>query len=147
MALGVALAHRHTAADHDRGQKLLAEVSEAFRRRGHNLSDLPIVNVYLARERALCGDRDAAISLMRADVDRLFRDAQLPAWGTPATGVLVETLLDRGTDSDVAEADAAIIRLADAPADDGLVIREIWLWRLHALLARSCDSCASRLLC
>jgi len=137
MALGTALAHRHTAADHDRGQTLLAEVSEAFRRRGHNLSDLPIVNVYLARQKARRGDRDAAISLMRADVDHLFRDAQLPAWGTPATGVLVETLLDRGTDADVVEAEAAIIRLADAPADDGLVIREIWLWRLRALLARA----------
>jgi hypothetical protein len=32
---------------------------------------------------------------------------------------------------------AAITRLADAPADDGLVIREIWLLRLHALLART----------
>jgi hypothetical protein len=35
------------------------------------------------------------------------------------------------------EAEAAIIRLADAPADDGLVIREIWLLRLQALLARA----------
>jgi hypothetical protein len=37
----------------------------------------------------------------------------------------------------VAEAEAAIERLADAPADDGLVIREIWLLRLRALLARA----------
>ena len=58
-------------------------------------------------------------------------------WGVPATGVLVETLLERGADGDVAEAEAAIIRLADAPADDGLVIREIWLLRLRALLAQS----------
>ena len=36
------------------------------------------------------------IQLMHAAADHLFRDAQLPAWGTPATGVLVETLLDRG---------------------------------------------------
>jgi hypothetical protein len=27
--------------------------------------------------------------------------------------------------------------LADAPADDGLVIRDIWLLRLRALLARA----------
>ena len=38
----------------------------------------------------------------------------------PATGVLVETLLDRGADADVAEAEAAIERLAAAPADEGL---------------------------
>jgi hypothetical protein len=37
----------------------------------------------------------------------------------------------------VAEAEAAITRLADAPADDGLVIRGIWLLRLRALLARA----------
>ena len=55
----------------------------------------------------------------------------------PATGVLVETLLDRGADGDVAEAQAAIDRLAAAPADDGLVIRDIWLLRLRALLARA----------
>jgi hypothetical protein len=45
----------------------------------------------------------------------------------------VETLLERGTDSDVAEAEAAITRLADAPADEGLVMREIWLLRLQTL--------------
>jgi len=47
----------------------------------------------------------------------------------------VQTLLDRAADGDVAEAEAAIERLADAPADEGLVIREIWLLRLRALLA------------
>jgi hypothetical protein len=58
-------------------------------------------------------------------------------WGVPATGVLVETLLDRGAQSDVAEAEAAIERLAAAPAEKGLVIRDIWLLRLRALLART----------
>ena len=50
--LGIALVHRHTAAERDRGQKLLTEVSDEYVRRGHNLCDLPIVEVYLARERA-----------------------------------------------------------------------------------------------
>ena len=53
------------------------------------------------------------------------------------TGVLVETLLDSGAESDVAEAEAAIERLAAAPADDRLVVREICLLRLRALLARA----------
>ena len=74
---------------------------------------------------------------MRAAVDHLFREGQLLGWGIPATGVLVETLLDRGADGDVAEAEAAIERLAAAPADEGLVIRDIWLLRLRALLARA----------
>jgi hypothetical protein len=135
--LGLALVHRQTAADRDRGQKLLAEVSEVFQRRGHNLCDLPIVNVYLARGRARCGDRDFAIPLMRAALDHLFREGRLLLWGVPATGVLVETLLDRGADGDVAEAEAAIERLAAAPAEDDLVIRDIWVLRLRALLARA----------
>ena len=52
-------------------------------------------------------------------------------------GVLVETLLDRGADGDVAEAQAAVERLAAAPADEGLVMREIWLLRLRPLLAQA----------
>ena len=112
VTLGVALVHRHTDAERDRGQKLLAEVSDVILRRGHNLSDLPLINVYLARERARRGDRDEAIPLMRAAVDQLFREGQLLSWGIPATGVLVETLLDRGAEGDVAEAEAAIERLA-----------------------------------
>jgi class 3 adenylate cyclase len=137
MALGMALAHRDTAAQRDRGQKLLAEVSDVFVRREHNLAELPIVNVYLSRERARRGDRDEAIPLMRAATDHLFREGQLLLWGAAATGVLVETLFDRGADGDVAEAEAAIERLAAAPADEGLVIRDIWLLRLQALLARA----------
>ena len=137
MTLGLALVHRQTAAERDRGQQLLADVSEVFLRRGHNLGDLPIVNVYLARERARRGDRDDAIPLMRAAVDHLVREGQLLGWGIPATGVLVETLLDRGADGDVAEAEAAIERLAAAPTDDGVAVRDIWLLRLRALVARA----------
>ena len=101
------------------------------------MAELPIVNVYLAREMARRGDRDDAIPLMRAAVDHLFREGQLLVWGTPATGVLVQTLLDRAADADVVEAEAAIKRLAATPADEGLVTREIWLLRLRALLARA----------
>ncbi|MGO9032764.1 MAG: cyclase, partial [Mycobacterium sp.] len=137
MALGVALVNRHTAAERDRGCKLLAEVSEVWMRREDHLGELPIVDVYSARERARRGDRDDAIPLMRTALDDLFRQGQLLALGIPATGVLVETLLDRGADDDVAEAQAAIERLAAAPADEGLVIRDIWLLRLRALLARA----------
>src|SRR5262249_23656890 len=38
--LGLALVHRPTAAERDRGQKLLAEVGDVILRRGHNLSEL-----------------------------------------------------------------------------------------------------------
>jgi hypothetical protein len=137
MTLGVALVHRHTDAERDRGQKLLAELSEVFPRRGYLLCDVPLVNVYLARERAAGGDRDEAILLMRAAVDNQLRGGQPLQWGVLATGVLVDTLLDRGAETDLVEAEAAIERLAAAPADEGLVLRDIWLLRLRALLARA----------
>lgn len=37
----------------------------------------------------------------------------------------------------MAEAEATIERLAAAPANDGLAVRDIWLLRLRALLARA----------
>jgi hypothetical protein len=144
LTLGVALVHRPTAAERDRGHKLLAEVSEVYLRQGgYNLAELPALDMYWARERARGGDRDDAISLMRAQTDPLFREGQLLAWGIPATSVLVETLLDRGAKSDVAEAEAAIARLAAAPTDDGLAVRGIVLLRLRALLARAHDDAAT----
>ena len=117
VTLGVALVHRQTAPECDRGQRLLDEVSEVLLR--WDLCDLPIVDVYLARERARRGDRNNAIPVMRAAADDLIRRGQLLQWGVPATGVLVETLLDRGDDGDVAEAEAAIERLATASVDEG----------------------------
>jgi hypothetical protein len=137
LALGLALVHRQTDAERDRGQKVLAEVSEVFQLRGHNLSDLAAVEAYLARERARRGDRDGAIPRMRGAVEHLFREGRLLGWAPPATRVLVETLLERGADGDVAEAEAAIERLATAPTEDGLAVREIMLLRLRTLLARA----------
>ena len=137
LALGVVLVHRQAADELDRGHQLLAEVSEVFVRRGHNLADLAIVNVYVARERARRGDRDEAIPLMRAALDHMVRQGQLLVWGTPATAVLVETLLDRGAEDDLAEAEAGTERLAAAPAAEGLAVRDIWLLRSRALLARA----------
>ena len=143
MMLGLALVHRPTAPERDRGHKILAEVSDELLRGGRYLSDLPVVEVYAARERVRRGDRDDAIPLMRAAVDHLAGEGQLLGWGVCATGVLVESLLDRGADGDVAEAEAAIDRLAAAPTDDGFVMRDIWLLRLRALLARAhCDDTA-----
>jgi class 3 adenylate cyclase len=137
MTLGIALVHRQTDAEHDRGQKLLAELSDEFVSRGYLLSDLPIVDVYSAREWARRGDRNNAIPVMRTAVDDLVREGQLLQWGIPATGVLVETLLDGGAESDVAEVQAVITRLSDAPADADVAIRDIWLLRLRALRARA----------
>jgi hypothetical protein len=136
LTMGLALMHR-ASADHERGLDLLAQVRESCLHKRFWLSELPVVNVYIGRERARRGDTDGAIPLLRQAVNDLLHAGQLLGWGIPATAVLVDTLLDRGADGDVAEAEAAIERLATAPADEGLVIRDIWLLRLRALLARA----------
>jgi hypothetical protein len=94
-------------------------------------------DVYLARETARRGDCDDAIPVMRAAFDHLFRERGLLGWSTIVTGVLVETLLDRAGEGDLAEAETAIERLAGTPSDDDAALRDIWLLRLRALLARA----------
>ena len=62
---------------------------------------------------------------------------QLLAWGTPTTAVVAEALIDRAVEGDLAAAEAVIDRLAAAAADGALVVRDIWLLRVRALLARA----------
>jgi hypothetical protein len=85
---------------------------------------------------ALRGDRDGALPLMREAVDGWFHSGQFGNVDAAVSG-LVETLLARGGEDDVAEAHAAVERLAAGPGDDGLAIREVWLLRLRGLLARA----------
>jgi class 3 adenylate cyclase len=134
--LGLALVHRDSSAERERGLEVLGQVRDMCHNGRFYVFMLPVIDVWAARGRARCGDRDGALSQMRAATNDLFHAGQ-HSYGIPATGFLVETLLDRRADGDVAEAEAAIHRLAVAPADEGLVIREIWLLRLRALLARA----------
>jgi class 3 adenylate cyclase len=135
-ALGVALVHRDSPPERERGLAVLGQVRDMCLQGRFYQYSLALVDVDTARERARRGDRDGAIPLLRGAVDDLFDRGQLE-YCNEATAFLVETLLERGADGDVAEADAAIERLASAPADEGLATREIWLLRSRALLARA----------
>jgi adenylate cyclase len=135
LVLGSVLLLRDTAADRQRGQELLALVSDMCTHLLFPLSELPMINLQAARETAKSGDGDGAISMMRKSADEVFTRGQI-MYCSPATAFLVEALLDRGADGDAAEAEAAIARLAALPAD-GSVIREVWLLGVHALLARA----------
>jgi len=137
VTLGAALINRPTVPERDRGQHLLAEVRDVFLRDRHHLGDLPIVDAYLAREVARHGDRDRAIPLMRAATENAVRAGQVLSWGLVTTDVLVETLLDRDVGGDAAEAKAAIECLAAAPTDETFTLRDIFVLRLRALLARA----------
>ena len=51
--------------------------------------------------------------------------------------MLVESLLQRGSEADVREARAAVAKLTAVPTEPGVVVLEIWLLRLRALLAQA----------
>ena len=93
------------------GSKLMVQ-SRSLWLRERALFLIPVTDLWAARETARRGDRDAAIAVMRQAVDELHQAGRLcyGAWGT---GVLVETLLDRGTEDDLAEAHEAIDWLAN----------------------------------
>ena len=135
-ALGMALVHRDSPVERERGLAVLGQVRDMCLQGRFPQFSRAAVDVYTARERARCGDRDSAIPQLRAVIADMFH-AEYRTYGILATGFLVETLLDRRAEGDVAEAEAAIERLATAPADEGLVIRDIWLLRLRALLAQA----------
>ena len=136
LTMGIALAHRDSSTDRARGLQLLGRVREMCLQERFYAVHLPVVDMYTARERATAGDFEGALPALRDAVDKFFDNEQL-SWFVPGTATLVEALLARGGDDDISEAEAAIERRAVAPADEGLVIRDIWLLRLRALLARA----------
>jgi adenylate cyclase len=134
-ARGITLAHRD-GTQREAGFALLAEVREAAVQGRFMLTIVPIVDIHLAQQKARSGDLDGAIELARAVLEDLF-DSGGAIWSVLATTVLVEALLRRASDGDLAEAQAEIDRLAAVPTDPGFVLHEISLLRLRALLARA----------
>jgi len=134
-ALAIGLLNQDAAADRHRGLELMMQTRDLWLRK-RALFLIPVTDVFTARERARRGDRDAAIPAMRQAVGDL-RQAGHFFYGVWGTGVLVETLLERGADGDLAEAHEEFDRLANLVADDGSAMLEITLLRLRALLARA----------
>jgi adenylate cyclase len=97
----------------------LAALAERF-----TMAAVPVIDMELAREKARTGDLDGAIELARAVVDDEFETGEMTFRG-PATTVLVESLLRRGADADVQEANGAVERLASVPTDPGFVLHDI----------------------
>ncbi len=84
---------------------------------------VPVIDMLARRaEMARRGDRDAAISVMRKAVDELHQTGRLRGgYGVfGARSILVEALLERGAEGDLAEAQEEIDRLANLAADDAL---------------------------
>jgi ATP/maltotriose-dependent transcriptional regulator MalT len=133
--LAVGLLNRDAAADRRRGLELMMQARDIWLRK-RALFLIPVTDLWAARETARRGDRDAAIGVMRQAVDEL-RQADNLFYGIWGTGVLVETMLERGAESDLAEAQQEFDRLANLRADHDSAMLEITLLRLRAQLARA----------
>ncbi|OBI97073.1 cyclase [Mycobacterium alsense] len=93
-------------------------------------------DVHFADEKARTGDFDGAIELLRPAVEQEYActDMMLVA---ATTASLVQALLRRGGRTDLAEARAAIDRLAAVPTEPGFVVNDIWLLRMRAWEAQA----------
>jgi adenylate cyclase len=136
-ALVQALFHRDSA-DWDHAMTLAAQVLDTSRGERFSLLGVPVTNALIAWQKARHEDRGGALPALRAAVDELF-DWGSFTWCVASTRWLVESLLADPDVADLQEAEAAIDRLADAPADDGFVARDIMLLRLRALLEHARD--------
>jgi hypothetical protein len=134
-ALCVALIHRD-GDDHQRGIDLLAELRETCINDSYATNLVPGIDGLMAREMALRGDLDRGAEQLRAVADGLF-DGEYFWPLVQTTEFLVQTLLDRGAGDDLAEADAAIARLAALPNHIDPLYRELTMLRLRALVARA----------
>jgi adenylate cyclase len=118
------------------GFELLAQARDAAAQGRFSVAAISGVDVQAAKEMVRTGDLDGAIALSRMVVDGEFEAASVVA-RVVATEVLVEALLQRGSDADLGEADAALDRLVAAPTEPGFVLHDVPLLRLRALLARA----------
>jgi hypothetical protein len=146
--LATTLLYRDSRGERDRGLELMTEARDVSLPRVAP-SLVPVAALWAARETATRGDRDAALPVMRRALDELHHEGRL-GWELVGIGPVVETLLDDGTDIEIAEAQGLIDRLANLSVPHGSAMLEVTLLRLRALLARArgeavaCDDLATR---
>src|SRR5262249_25012303 len=114
--LGAALLFRGNATDRPRARELLAQVRDLCVKKQFPSSELPLIDAYLAYEKARDGDYDSALTQMRTSVDELSIQRRF-VYQVGATEFLVEALLGRAAKGDLAEAEATVERLAAIPGD------------------------------
>ena len=133
--LAAALLYRNSEGDRERRLSMVTEVRDMCLHRRFPMSELPIIDLCVAWDRARSGDRDGAIPAMRQSAEDLHIRGQFMSC-VAATAVLVETLLDQANESDLTEAETAIDRLA-AVTGGGWIARDIMVLRLRVLLSRA----------
>jgi class 3 adenylate cyclase len=132
--LSFALLNDPAAADRQRGLELMEQALDTWRKRAPY--HIPMAQGWVAREKARRGDRDAAIPAMRDAADELHRAGRL-GFAVGATGLLVQTLIERGEKDDLTEAEAEIDRMSSLRAEHDSALLEITVLGLGGLLARA----------
>jgi len=141
-AVAYALLNRATTLIHHRddggpdGFELLTRARAMFEDEKLTVTLRRMSKIEFACERMRSGDPDGAIELATGVLVRQFDTGEMIFRG-PATAVLVEALLARGSTADIDTAERAIDRLADVPTEPGFVLHELPVLRLRALLARA----------
>ncbi len=141
-AVAYALMNQATALIHNdsegasTGLEFLAKAREMFVDEQLTVTLRRMSNIEVARERARSGDLGGAIDLATTVLAEQFDTGEMIFRG-PATTVLVEALLSRGSTADIKDAERAVERLAAVPTEPGFVLHELPLLRLRALLARA----------
>ncbi|MDT5177260.1 MAG: hypothetical protein QOJ95_1458, partial [Mycobacterium sp.] len=122
--------------DQEAGIEELAAAREMIVREKLTMTLRRLTDLEFARAKLRSGDLDGAVALARQVLAEQFATGEKIFRG-PATTVLGEALLRRGTKYDIDEAQGAIDRLAAVPTAPGFVLHELPLLRLRAILARS----------
>ena len=142
LARGLVLVH-HDGLQRE-GIDLLSKARDAAVKQGFTMNALALVDPAIASEKARNGDLDGAIDLSRSAIVVMYDTGAVISLGV-ATKVLVESLVARGADGDLQEAQAAIDRLASVPHEPGLVLHELpLLWVRSRMAHVHGDHAASR---
>jgi hypothetical protein len=136
LSLGTTLIYREDVVDRHRGLALLEEFRDMCRSGRFFKSELPLIDMLAARERAARGDLDGAIPMLRTVVGNLLQEDQF-GYAVSVFLTLSEVLLERATDGDVAEAQDMMDQLEQMPLSEDFAVRTIALLRMRALLARA----------
>ena len=116
---------------------MLAELLDMCVKKRFALNAVPVLEAFAAQAMAAGGDLDGAIVLLRGTAEDVFQSGNF-APADVVTWWLVEKLLARSGEGDVAAAETAVDRLAAAlpHAASGSFTESVVL-RLRALLARA----------
>ena len=125
LARGLVLSRRSADAERRLGLEALRSAHEIFVQRAI-LTPATMAEIQIAEMTAVYGDVQQAIEDARSIVNQLVENDE-GFMRAAATAVLVQSLIQRGSDADLVDAADEIERLAAIPTDPGFVLNEIQL--------------------